>query len=516
MPRFQSMRRAAVLAMVFCASAALAIAQDKLAVPDRAAQKTAGDRIRTVFADEYKSTDRATKAKLAKQLLELATGEKDDAAKFTLYREAVRLGSEAGDVATALSAVDQMSAAFNITPSAVRLYAISNLTKLALPAREAGMVADECLALATALSAEDDFKGAERAVDLGFAAIRRARDNQRMAKLRDMKDYIEGIADEFKTVAAHAAKLKEDPTDPQANLEMGKFHCFVKGNWQTGLRHLANGGDEALEVLAADTLAEPGDAPSQFKIANGWWKQADKLEGVERDRVLAYAGTYYERAIPGLTGLSKATAVKRLSEVPDVAGGAVVQRQKDVNLLALIDPDKDFKPKDKWAVANGVLQCTRGSFVPKVVFPYQPPQEYDISFTYSQPSLRNGVGVILPNPNPNVKASFAFIVGESSGRSIMLSNDQGKYRQTFPKAVIQENTKYTVVVKVRKTGVAATINGTPVANLQTDFSDLKVNSWRKIDEWQNAAIFCDDPTAFYQVQIKEVTGEGPVTRFPTE
>ena len=40
-----------------------------------------------------------------------------------------------------------------------------------------------------------------------------------------------------------------------------------------------------------------------------------------------------------------------------------------------------------------------GSFVPRVQFPYQPPQEYDYVVTFLQPGLRNGISLIMPNPN---------------------------------------------------------------------------------------------------------------------
>ena len=133
------------------------------------------------------------------------------------------------------------------------------------------------------------------------------------------------------------------------------------------------------------------------------------------ERVMAYAGNFYQRALPELTGLSKATAEKRLAEVPDTAdsGLAIAPRAKSINLLELLDPAKDFKPQNKWAIANGVLRCTEGNFVPKVVFPYQPPEEYDVSFTFAQPGLRNGVGVIMPNPNGG--HSFLFWVGGDGG-----------------------------------------------------------------------------------------------------
>lgn len=489
--------------------------ESRAPVPDRAAQKAAAERIQSVFEDEYKAADRATKAALAGKLLKLAGSESDKVAQFTLYREAVRFASEAGDVATTLQAVDGMAAKFAISSSAVKLYAFGNIAKTSLPKDETGGAADACAKLASELIAENNFDGAKKAVEYGLAAIRRTRDGERMTRLRRLGDQIDDIAKQYRAVAEHAAALKENPDDPAANLEVGRFECFVKGNWQEGLSHLAKGSDAKLKALAEQTLASPSKAQDQYQVANGWWKQASSRDGVTKDRILAYAGNWYEQALPGLTGLSKATAEKRIAEAPAVAGGPqIAPRQKTINLLELLDPEKDFKPKNKWAITNGVLQCTDGNFVPKVVFPYQPPEEYDVAFVFSQPKFRNGVGLIMPNPNPDLDTSFAFFIAGGDGRVISLSSDGGKYRQRFPQPLVRENVKCGVVFKVRKAGIQVVVNGVLVANLQTDFSDLKVGNWHRVKEWQNLAVCADDPAVFYLIQVTEVTGEGAITRFP--
>ena len=77
----------------------------------------------------------------------------------------------------------------------------------------------------------------------------------------------------------------------------------------------------------------------------------------------------------------------------------------------------------------------------------------------------------------------------TGGRSLGLSSDDGKYRQRFPDPVIQKNVPYKVVVKVRK-GVQATVNGTVVVNVQTDFQDMKVTGNVSMNGkiWQSIAM----------------------------
>ena len=96
-----------------------------------------------------------------------------------------------------------------------------------------------------------------------------------------------------------------------------------------------------------------------------------------------------------------------------------------------------------------------------------------------------------------------------------VSNDDRRYQRRFP-SLIRPNTRYVVIFKVRKGSIHATINGTPVVNMKTDYRDLKVSSWHQINKWQNLAFFVDDPAIIYQIEVTEVTGEGSLTRFPSE
>src|SRR5690606_27927305 len=55
----------------------------------------------------------------------------------------------------------------------------------------------------------------------------------------------DALRGEYEQVAAARKTLDESPTDPEANLLVGKYSCFVKGDWDTGLPMLALGSDAA-------------------------------------------------------------------------------------------------------------------------------------------------------------------------------------------------------------------------------------------------------------------------------
>src|SRR5438270_213707 len=82
-----------------------------------------------------------------------------------------------------------------------------------------------------------------------------------------------------------ADRLREDTRDPKANLVMGRFQAFTKGNWEKGLPLLARGSDPALKALAKVELASPEDAQGQLALAEGWWKAAGTESGVAKTQM---------------------------------------------------------------------------------------------------------------------------------------------------------------------------------------------------------------------------------------
>jgi hypothetical protein len=500
--------------LLFAECVAVAQTKDKrLPVPDSAAQKQAVERIKSIFPKEYASPNKAVKVGLGQELLKLAQAEKDPTARFALYREAVQIASTAGDVATTFTAIDDMRSGYQINEPLVRSFALESLAKIVQSKEDCITVAEACEGVAGMLIADNRFNEAKKLLGSGFNVARKIRGTDHATRLRETAESIDETAARFTSVAASIEKLKSSPNDAAANLEVGKYECFDKGNWEKGLAYLAKGSDAALKKVAEQTLAKPDEAEAQYAVAEGWWKAAEVLKGASQSRTRGYASHWYQEALPNLTGLSKAMAQKRIDEFKPSAGSAAARGPRTINLIDQLEPDEDFKPKDKWRLDKGVLQCTQMHFVPKVVFPYQPPAEYDVKITFAQAEPRNGVGILMPNPNGNV--SFAFKVGANRGTEIMLSDEQRRYRRDVQN-LIRPGVKYAIVFKVRKAGVQATMNGVGVLDLRTDFSDLKVDDWTKIEDWQNLAIFCDDPTVFYQVEVTEISGEGAMTRFPKE
>src|SRR5262249_7541223 len=81
------------------------------------------------------------------------------------------------------------------------------------------------------------------------------------------------------------------------------------------------GSDAELKALAEKDKAGPETPAAQFELANGWYELAQGQETeIAKGRLQARALLWYQQALPGLVGVNKALAEKRLAEsakVPD-------------------------------------------------------------------------------------------------------------------------------------------------------------------------------------------------------
>ncbi len=181
-----------------------------------------------------------------------------------------------------------------------------------------------------------------------------------------------------------------------------------------------------------------------------------------------------------------------------------------VNLIPFIDPQRDAV-HGRWAVGDGKLLCSDQSFVPRVQIPYQPPAEYDFIVTFSQANLRNGVSLIMPNPNGG---SFHWAIGGNSGSDYGFQAAPGVLAKLSGNQanLIQPNTEYTTTVQVRRAEVKAYLNMTLLVQHPTDFRDLVTDGWRRLNDTRLLGVACDDPTTFRYVQVQEIGAVGRRTR----
>jgi hypothetical protein len=497
----------AVLA-VLIVSPVCAADSEKKKVPDEKDQKTALAEIKRIFKDEYllKPIDR--RRAFAQKLLKQGVETEDDApSQYILLREARGIAADLGFVDLALKANEELVNRFDVNEDLERAATLSRSAPNA-KADSLQTIAEESLAMAAKAVHADDFDHVTEYVELAERCAGRTSNVALRASVRQRKQDFEYAKEKFKLAAKFAEQLKTDPKNPEANLEMGKYGCFVKNDWEAGLPHLAKGNDPALKELAEQSLDKDA-APEQIaKVAGRWFDLAEKLKGVEREHVRLYSGELYRAALPNLAGLKKTQAEQRLAEIDKFA----LERsgRKEVNLLNLLDLSKDIVDgNNKWRLDKSTLACVEGNFWPRLQFPYQPPQDYDYSITFAQARLRNGVALIMPN---RVGGMFSVIVGSQTGNAYRLF--WGK--DVSVPGLIRPSVKYTFTAQVRKDSLKVFLKEEGLKEKKIgeldDIRKLKNESnWNKMEPGV-VGLSADDPCTFYSVQIIELGKPGKKTR----
>ncbi len=323
----------AVVASLMAACLSAWGADKKSPVPDDAAQTESLKLVKEVYGSELIAAKTADQKKaLAKKLLEKAAGIQDDpTGKFVLLKASKNVATQALDAETAFAAIDTMADSFEVDVWKLRTSEPNSLTQKARLASEHDAIAGLALGLVEQSLAGDQF---DTAMQLGNLALEEARKTHNLKLLRQAQSRLADVQQRAKVreeAKAAMATLDKTPDDPEANLVVGKYECYVKGDWDKGIPKLALGRDEDLKSLATKELKGAATANEQVKLGDAWWDLAEKQEGAAKSPMRQRACSWYQKAMPGFSGLIKDKIEKRLANATaapaiEVEGGAARSR----------------------------------------------------------------------------------------------------------------------------------------------------------------------------------------------
>ncbi|HEX3134731.1 MAG TPA: LamG domain-containing protein [Planctomycetota bacterium] len=295
-----------------------------------AAQRDLRETLKDDYASARKPEDRLLLAR--KLLAQALTMSGADTERHVMLREAADLAARAGDASIALEAVDEQAQRFIIPLAEKRLRIL--VLALAKPASiDSALVGGDALCgLVDDAIVIDDYAFAQRAAKEADAFSRRLKDPSFAARTKLLLSRVKLLDDEFKKVGAVTADLLSNiPVD--AHLRLGRFLCFIKGDWPRGLPHLAAGDDADLTAVAqteltlsaeSAALAKSTDPTAAtkvtepaalLKIADGWYDVSQKQHGQAKDEIQAHALAWYRRAATTLQGPARLKLDKRLEEL---------------------------------------------------------------------------------------------------------------------------------------------------------------------------------------------------------
>src|SRR5579862_2369553 len=284
------------------------------AAPEAGVQKDAEKLIHDIFKEDYAKKTPLDKLSLAKKLLKHALEAKESGGDtFILLRESRDLASQFGDTETALKAVQEMARRYEINETEATLAMLSTALKSVRMPEEFVLLARAYVLLADEAMAKEDFEAAEKAVAAGGQAARKGKDIPLVARLEAKgRECAELKGRSEKNRRAREA-LARNPNDTDARNTLGQHLCFVRGDWEAGLEHLAKGSLPGLKSAAEKDLLKPADPADQVATGDLWWELAEKEKGKVQDSLRHRAAYWYDLALPQLTGIVQTKVVQRLS-----------------------------------------------------------------------------------------------------------------------------------------------------------------------------------------------------------
>lgn len=472
-------------------------------IPDKANTARCRKLFKEVFAEQLKDHSVPARRKLAQSLLDEAgkamVGSPD---RFVLLNGAMQAAEEAKSLRMCFAAATLLAKTYEADELAAKAEATAKtFAGPASPALSNVSNVEALMALVDQLVDEDDFATLtpiEAALQRAMPAIS---DADLKTEAKNQIREVAAIRDARANVAPALDTLKKSPGDPTANLVVGSYLCFDRGRWDKGLPLLAMSKDAPLRDLATAELMQRSNSDETVRLADRWLAVAGKLPAPHRNGATQHAADLYRAARSGLSGLEAMAIEKKLSSIPP-------GRLRRVDLLRVFDPARNAV-KGGWRMEDDSLVC-EASQNGRIEFGYQPPEEYDFRITFTSPK---DVGAVVQICSCAGR-QFSFDVGGWDNQVSALEYVDGTPGVNNKTARRKDrwmvaNKSYTAVVKVRKAGVEAYLDGQLVTSLKTDYSDVSVADYWRLPHETTVGVATDHTVVhFDRCEIVEVTGKG--------
>jgi hypothetical protein len=303
--------------------------------------------------------------------------------------------------------------------------------------------------------------------------------------------------------------LAKNPADPDANLILGKYLCFVKNDWDSGLPNLVQGSDPTLQALAQKDLDAQKNAADGMTAANGWWDfSAPAQDGLDAISGKQRAVHWYQQLSPTLTGLKQAMARQRMADY--AAAAAVPYHNEVIDLLALVDPKTAIRKGKSWKKTPDGLASWKDHYY--ILVPYSPPAEYDIYFDFIRDTGSDTVYLVFPLE----KGFAAWVFGDQQNTQNGITEGNNGWNVLSGNNIpIQNDTLYHTILKVRKGHITGFLNGELISDLRTDGDGMSTDDDPRMN---NQPVFelrtAWASATFNSLKIVEITGQGKVITQP--
>jgi WD40 repeat protein len=269
--------------------------------------------------------DPVARGRLAQQLLFEGKETKNDlAGRYVLFSKAHQMAAQAGDVATALAAADELAREFLIPAADVFQMKIKMLKQAsrvegATPESYRSVADRALLTLDDTLEA-DDYPSSLELIAAAKEAARRLQSLAVYEAMSKREGEVVRLQKEFARWQPLADRLAKNPADAEANLEMGKYHALIKGNWERGLPMMAQGPKSALQQLAKSDAGGPTTPEGRRVVALGWYMfgTAKSTDPALKTQALLRAHYWYQENLANAGDDQRMLIESKLLEIADL------------------------------------------------------------------------------------------------------------------------------------------------------------------------------------------------------
>jgi len=306
---------------------------ERVVVPDPQARARASEQLTSTRGGQIRAATAAgEKRALAEALVKQAGREQNAAQRYVLLDQARSLAMDAGDLSLSLSVVGALERGFEIDTTALTAKVLNKLAKSVTSQKEHRTVAQTAVNCAQKAADAGNAEMAENLYVMAIGAARQLSDAQlegtiqrRLAQLTPAQTQpalapaavdLANVVTSQEVAQANQA-LRQNPQDADAHLTVGKFLCFVKEDWRSGLAHLAHGSDDTLSKLARDDMHLPRTSKNLIDLADAWYDWGLETDGSPRQTAWLRALDDYKAASPQLIGTKKDRVDRRVAELTE-------------------------------------------------------------------------------------------------------------------------------------------------------------------------------------------------------
>ena len=273
-------------------------AQERNPVPGKEESRASLDLVREIYGDRYDAArSQKAKSELAREILDAADLEKDVVATHVLLELGRNIAINAGEVDLTIDFVNRLCDQYQVDAEDQRIKALTRLcAKVPVDQTESMIerVGDAC----DSAIEKDRYGSIGQLVKALVKLTVRSRESEYREIALEMQKQLVVMRDLHEKVRPYLKNLEKNPADPEANLVVGKYYCFVKGVWTAGMECLAKSGEADFQSIAKLELQSPMTAESRLELADQWWELSARQEN-EDEKVLMMirAGNHYKDSI---------------------------------------------------------------------------------------------------------------------------------------------------------------------------------------------------------------------------